>query len=414
MYISTIGLFMNLYKIFDFVSGLGCLIFALSFFFKRSSFIPERRLVFFYYVLGFGFIFRAIAHTYHSPTFDVAERLVFVLFPLAATLYIEQMARLKLPLVYKVYILVGGISCYLAYVIWHDQLKIPQVILLAYQVIAAGWMTYLLIKKILKSKDKVERSISLALSGFTGSTTLLLLLDWHLKMNMNEERITAILVFPFCYASFLFTFSGEGFSLRKVFKSSLYDICFLVIQGCLIYVLIPLVTVFQIFLILVLLLYVLMVLKILSVMFSSTENRRAHFVLEKINRLSKLKGVDILREVKNIDNIKDAKFLTLKDFELIGLANAYKDMIQRDEYFSRLKVLGARLSLQDDLDMDALQMITYTLDAFQLDFLFHIPNTDKFFGIKFEELNQDSSIEERAYSIFTQMTLKIYRDGNHG
>lgn len=403
---------MDLYKIFDYVSGVGCLVYASAFLFKKVTSSTERILVFFYMVMGMGLLFRGLSNTLHSEQLALIERFIFVLLPLSLTLYYERIARLKLGFYFKLYVLGGAVFNFLLFFFLPEKHFIYfHMYLLFYEVTVLSYLCIKLIEKVFKTQSNSEKSVCLSLLIFASTTIVLLMIDWHLKMNLGEDRITSMIVFPACFISFLISYSPDSYSLKNIMRGVFVDLLFLFVIMTFVYAISKEATPPSLLVFFIVSLYVKMIFKTFNVLYNSSEKIKSNFFLAQVRRLGKVKVQDLPDQIKKIENVSSVKILSREDFEKESLSGAYAELSKGEVFFSKIEVDSIRLEMEDDLDKDLIHLMKYSLDAFQADFIYFVPSTHLCVAIKFDGLNLDSTVETKAYSIFTQITMTLYREG---
>ena len=403
---------MDLYRTFDYISGIGCIIYAMAFIFKKMCSSTERKLIFFYTIMGLGFIFRGLSMTFQSEQFALLERFFFIPLSLAITLYIEKIARITLGFRFKFFVLFGCFFNYLIFfVLPRDHSIYFFKSLLVYEVSVLSYLSCKLFEKVYRGNCGVERSICISLLLFSCISIVLLLVDWHLAMDLGKDRITSIIVFPVCFITFMISYSPESYSLKSVLRILASDLFFLFVIVTLVFLISKDATPPSMLTFLTVSLYVKMIFKTFNVVYNSSEKKKSKLFLAQVTRLGRMKVNHLITQGNIIDNVSNIRVLNKEDFEKESLSDAYKELSKGELSFSRIAVESAKMGLEDDVDRDLIYLMEYSLDAFLSDFIYFVPNTNLCVSIKFEGLNLDSSLENKAHAIFTQVTMSLYREG---
>jgi hypothetical protein len=407
---------MEFYTWLDLISGIGCLFFVMAYTFKRSSFHPERRLIFLFVVLGVGFFIRGWCE--RNPALEAQhwERACFMFFPLSATLYVEQMARLKLPIGFKLFVLLALPLTLTVFAFDRTVDGRPAAItLMIVEIITFSLLSVFTVAKISSTPRGIERSITIALLVFIVASGTMVILDWYFHHILNLPRASSIVVFPFSYFAFRISYSARGFSNRRAWRDAGLEIVLAALQSYLVHMIWGLS--FRDALILgILFIYVRITMRTIALIWAETEDRRAYFTMAQINALSRTKPKEFLAELEKIENVHSARFIGEGDFKELGLEKVYVGLFDTLTPCSREEIVKARLEPADDSDSHAVARMEHALDAFRFDFLYAVPGTQVCFGIRFDDFNQDAAISERAYAIFTQASLMWTRNGGapHG
>jgi len=408
---------MEFYTWLDFISGFGCLFFAVAYTLKRASFHPERRLMFLFVVLGVGFILRGWSD--RDPFFALrhSERAWFSLFPLAAALYVEQMARLKLPIFFKLFVLIALPITACSFAFDHgEDARFPLYCLFTYEMITLGFLMVFSARKIFSIPCGIERSITIVILVFLVSTVAMVALDWYFVHALNLPRASSLVVFPFCYFAFRISYAARGFSNRRAWRDAGLEIALAAVQATVVHLVWNEIGLRDSLMLAVIFLDFRIFLRTVSMIANDTEDQKSYFSMAQINALSREDPKNFLGRLSGIENVQSAKFIAEREFRELGLEKVYAGLFETFFPCSREEIFSSRLALSDNDDLHAVARMQYALDAFRVDFLYAVPGTRVCFGLRFADYNRDAAISERAYAIFTQASLMMARNGRmaHG
>lgn len=401
---------MNSFTVLDIISGIGCIFYASTFLTRKIFFLPERRLMLLLTVLGLGFLFRGLNQIEASQMFVNLERFTFIALPLSMTLYVEKMAKLKLNIYFKLFILLGLVVTPVLYLFSGGDLRLGLLTLFLYEMITIVYLCIKVFRVTIKLRRGVQFSINVALLIFIVVSTILIFVDWYNSHILHIPRFSSAIVFPFCYIAVLMSYSSDGFSVKKLLRAVSFDLAFMIIQISAIKIIIPSISWYDLIVLVLAFIYMRMITKTVSVIFRNTENKKAYFALERVNKLSRIDNLDtMVSEIQKIDNIKSAKVFNFDKMKEIGLDDSSLNLLKERKIISRREIELSTLKMDDFINYEHISICEYMLDAFNADFISLIEGSEHVLSIEFEKFSLDRALNEKALAISTQTALCYYK-----